>query len=129
MNSKSQPLQQAHWQALQQTHQLFFVGMKNGDPNLFKPINNNMRIRDIIRETTAGAVAGVATGLGGGDPEASIYKPRKKKKQKKTEMIRRVNEKSESWSKDNLEIAKKQDRNTEKECRFERNIRKEDRND
>ena len=48
-----------------------------------------MRITDIIAETTSGSVAGVAMGLGGGDPEASIYKPNKKKKQKKTGMIRR----------------------------------------
>lgn len=50
-----------------------------------------MLIRDIIKETTAVAVAGVAAPLGGGDPEASIYKAGKKKKQKKakTEMIRR----------------------------------------
>lgn len=49
-----------------------------------------MRITDIINETTAGAVAGVATGLGGGDPAASIYanKP-KKKKSKESSMIRR----------------------------------------
>jgi hypothetical protein len=40
-----------------------------------------MRITDIISETTSGAVAGVAMGLGGGDPAASIYavKPKKKK--------------------------------------------------
>lgn len=49
-----------------------------------------MRITDIITETTAGAVAGVAMGLGGGDPAASIYKNNKKKKRgKKTKMIRR----------------------------------------
>ena len=47
-----------------------------------------MRIQDIITETTAGAVAGVAAPLGGGDPAASIYgKPKRKKK--KTEMIKR----------------------------------------
>lgn len=48
-----------------------------------------MRIRDIISETTAGAVAGVATGLGGGDPAASIYHNGGKRKKKKTKMIRR----------------------------------------
>jgi hypothetical protein len=49
-----------------------------------------MRIRDIISETTAGAVAGVATGLGGGDPAASIYhNGGNRKKQKKNKMIRR----------------------------------------
>lgn len=37
-------------------------------------------------ETTAGAVAGVAMGLGGGDPKASIYN---KKPKKKTNMIKR----------------------------------------
>lgn len=46
-----------------------------------------MRIQDIITETTAGAVAGVAMGLGGGDPAASIY--HKQGKRKKTKMIRR----------------------------------------
>jgi hypothetical protein len=46
-----------------------------------------MRINEIITETTAGAVAGVATGLGGGDPAASIYG--KKPKKKKTKMIKR----------------------------------------
>lgn len=45
-----------------------------------------MRIQDIITETTAGAVAGVATALGAGDPAASIYPVKKKKK---TKMIRR----------------------------------------
>jgi len=48
-----------------------------------------MRIYDIITETTAGAVAGVAAPLGGGDPAASIYKNNKKKK-KKTKMIKRA---------------------------------------
>ena len=50
-----------------------------------------MRITDIIAETTSGAVAGVAMGLGGGDPAASIYanKP-KKKKTKKSTMIKRA---------------------------------------
>jgi hypothetical protein len=49
-----------------------------------------MRITDIISETTSGAVAGVAMGLGGGDPAASIYavKPTKKKSKKST-MIKR----------------------------------------
>lgn len=47
-----------------------------------------MRIQDIITETTAGAVAGVVTGLGGGDPAASIYH-RAGKSKKKTTMIRR----------------------------------------
>lgn len=51
-------------------------------------INITMRIQDIITETTAGAVAGVAMGLGGGDPAASIYGKQKRKK-KKTEMIKR----------------------------------------
>ena len=37
-------------------------------------------------ETTAGSVAGVAGGLGGGDPAASIYT---KKPKKKTTMIKR----------------------------------------
>jgi hypothetical protein len=58
--------------------------------NLSFLINTCMRIRDIISETTAGAVAGVATGLGGGDPAASIYhKNGQRKKQKKSKMIRR----------------------------------------
>jgi len=48
-----------------------------------------MRIRDIIKETTAGGIAGVAMGLGGGDPAASIYGKQKKKKKQKTEMIKR----------------------------------------
>jgi hypothetical protein len=48
-----------------------------------------MKIRDIMTETTAGAVAGVATGLGGGDPAASIYYKQGKAKKKKTTMIRR----------------------------------------
>ena len=49
-----------------------------------------MRITDIIAETTSGSIAGVAMGLGGGDPAASIYanKP-KKQKQKKNKMVRR----------------------------------------
>lgn len=46
-----------------------------------------MRIQDIISETTAGAVAGVATALGAGDPNASIYSNKKKKQQK---LIKRV---------------------------------------
>jgi len=49
-----------------------------------------MRIRDIINETTAGAVAGIATGLGGGDPAASIYhKSNSSGKKRKSTMIRR----------------------------------------
>ena len=50
-----------------------------------------MRITDIIAETTSGSIAGVAMGLGGGDPAASIYanKP-KKKKAKKSKMIKRA---------------------------------------
>jgi hypothetical protein len=48
-----------------------------------------MKIRDVITETTAGAVAGVAMGLGGGDPAASIYPSDRKKKRKKAKMIRR----------------------------------------
>lgn len=49
-----------------------------------------MKIQDIITETTAGSVAGVAMGLGGGDPAASIYANKgKKRKQKKTKMVRR----------------------------------------
>lgn len=48
-----------------------------------------MRITDIINETTAGSVAGVTAGLGGGDPKASIYGTQLKKK-KKTEMIKRA---------------------------------------
>lgn len=48
-----------------------------------------MQIRDIINETTAGAVAGVTTGLGGGDPTASIYYKGDGPKKKKTKMIRR----------------------------------------
>jgi len=49
-----------------------------------------MRITDIIAETTSGSIAGVAMGLGGGDPAASIYanKP-KKQKQKKNKMVKR----------------------------------------
>jgi hypothetical protein len=47
-----------------------------------------MRITDIISETTSGAVAGVAMGLGGGDPAASIYATQPKKKKKST-MIKR----------------------------------------
>jgi hypothetical protein len=49
-----------------------------------------MRITDIINETTAGSVAGVTAGLGGGDPAASIYGTKPKKKKKKTEMIKRA---------------------------------------
>lgn len=48
-----------------------------------------MKIRDVITETTAGAVAGVAMGLGGGDPAASVYYKQDKHKKKKTKMIRR----------------------------------------
>lgn len=48
-----------------------------------------MKIRDVITETTAGAVAGVAMGLGGGDPAASVYYKQDKRKKKKTTMIRR----------------------------------------
>jgi cysteine synthase len=48
-----------------------------------------MRITDIISETTSGAIAGVAMGLGGGDPAASIYAAEPKKKPKKSTMIRR----------------------------------------
>jgi len=47
-----------------------------------------MRITDIISETTSGAVAGVAMGLGGGDPAASIYATQPKKK--KPTMIKRA---------------------------------------
>ena len=48
-----------------------------------------MRITDIIAETTSGSVAGVAMGLGGGDPAASIYATKPKKKKKST-MIKRA---------------------------------------
>jgi hypothetical protein len=47
-----------------------------------------MRITDIISETTSGAVASVAMGLGGGDPAASIYAAKPKKK--KSTMIKRA---------------------------------------
>jgi hypothetical protein len=49
-----------------------------------------MRITDIISETTSGAVAGVAMGLGGGDPAASIYAVKPTKKKKKSSMIKRA---------------------------------------
>ena len=49
-----------------------------------------MRIIDIISETTSGSVAGVAMGLGGGDPAASIYAKKPKKKYKKNTMIKRT---------------------------------------
>lgn len=49
-----------------------------------------MKITDIITETSAGSVAAVAAPLGGGDPAASIYPAKPKKKRKKTEMIRRT---------------------------------------
>ena len=48
-----------------------------------------MRIKDIIRETTAGGIAGVAMGLGGGDPAASIYHTKTTRK-KKAKMIKRA---------------------------------------
>lgn len=51
-----------------------------------------MRIHDIISETTAGSIAGVASALGSGDPAASIYHhndQKKKTKKKKTTMIKR----------------------------------------
>lgn len=50
-----------------------------------------MKIQDIIIETTAGAVAGVAAPLGGGDPSASIYSANKKKRKgkKKSKMVKR----------------------------------------
>lgn len=47
-----------------------------------------MRITDIISETTSGAVASVAMGLGGGDPAASIYAAKPKKK--KSTMVKRA---------------------------------------
>jgi len=46
-----------------------------------------MKIQDIITETSAGSIGAVAAPLGSGDPAASIYG--KKKKKKKTEMIKR----------------------------------------
>jgi hypothetical protein len=49
-----------------------------------------MRITDIISETTSGAVAGVAMGLGGGDPAASIYATKPEPKKKKSTMIKRA---------------------------------------
>ena len=48
-----------------------------------------MKIQDILSETTAGAVAGVAMGLGGGDPAASVYYKQGQRKKKKSTMIRR----------------------------------------
>lgn len=50
-----------------------------------------MRIMDIITETTAGSVGAIAGPLGSGDPAASIYatKTKKKKKPKHT-MIKRA---------------------------------------
>jgi homoaconitase/3-isopropylmalate dehydratase large subunit len=48
-----------------------------------------MKIRDIMTETTAGALAGVATGLGAGDPAASVYYKQDKAKKRKSTMIRR----------------------------------------
>lgn len=49
-----------------------------------------MKIQDILSETTAGAVAGVAMGLGGGDPAASVYyKQGSRKRKRKSTMIRR----------------------------------------
>ena len=48
-----------------------------------------MKIRDIMTETTAGAVAGVAMGLGGGDPAASIYHKQGQRKKRKSTMVRR----------------------------------------
>jgi hypothetical protein len=46
-----------------------------------------MKIYEILGENFAGAFAGVPMSLGAGDPAASIYyKPKKKKKSKKTEM-------------------------------------------
>jgi len=47
-----------------------------------------MKIHEILGEmTSAGGIATVNSGLGGGDPAASVYaKPKKKKKSKKTEM-------------------------------------------
>lgn len=55
---------------------------------LFKQINTNMTINDIINETTsAGGIATVVAPLGGmiKRPNPSIYKSKKKKAKKKNE--------------------------------------------
>ena len=41
-----------------------------------------MKIYEVIGETTAGAIATVASPLGGGDPSASVYSKKKKSKKK-----------------------------------------------
>jgi len=45
-----------------------------------------MKIYEVIGETTAGAIATVASPLGGGDPSASVYSKNKKSKKKKAKM-------------------------------------------
>ena len=46
-----------------------------------------MKIHEILGEmTSAGGIATVNSGLGGGDPKASIYASKKSKKKKKTKM-------------------------------------------
>ena len=45
-----------------------------------------MKIYEVIGETTAGAIATVASPLGGGDPSASVYSKKKKSKKKKAKM-------------------------------------------
>jgi hypothetical protein len=46
-----------------------------------------MKIHEILGEmTSAGGIATVNSGLGGGDPKASIYASKKSKKKKKLQM-------------------------------------------
>jgi hypothetical protein len=51
-----------------------------------------MKIRDVIKETTSGSIAGVAAGLGGGDPAASIYYTKKSAPRKKRALMIRRNQ-------------------------------------
>jgi hypothetical protein len=49
-----------------------------------------MKIYEILGENFAGAFASVPMALGGGDPKASIYAKKSKKKDKKTEETKNI---------------------------------------
>ena len=49
-----------------------------------------MKIHEILDENFAGAIASVPMALGSGDPKASIYAKKSKKKDKKTEETKHI---------------------------------------
>ena len=49
-----------------------------------------MKIYEVIGETTAGAIATVASPLGGGDPSASVYSKKKKSKKSQLKLLNQL---------------------------------------